>query len=82
MVFTNSSSSGVSTCQVSVHRRSSAFSSQRQYARRLLRWPHLFDSCRQGRFQKEQRVLFLHTGGAPALFAYDDVMLGRRQVVP
>ena len=32
---------------------------------------------RQGRFKANERLLFLHTGGAPSLFAYKDVLLGR-----
>lgn len=32
----------------------------------------LIDLCRQGRFTKGQNVVFLHTGGAAALFAYED----------
>ena len=30
----------------------------------------LMDLVRQGRFDRETRILFLHTGGMPALFAY------------
>jgi D-cysteine desulfhydrase len=30
----------------------------------------LMDLVRQGRFDRETRILFLHTGGTPALFAY------------
>jgi 1-aminocyclopropane-1-carboxylate deaminase/D-cysteine desulfhydrase-like pyridoxal-dependent ACC family enzyme len=32
---------------------------------------------RSGRFGAGERVVFLHTGGAPALYAYQDVVLGR-----
>lgn len=32
----------------------------------------LIDHVRKGRFKKGQKVLFLHTGGSPALFAYLD----------
>jgi D-cysteine desulfhydrase len=32
---------------------------------------------RSGRFAAGERVLFLHTGGAPALYAYQDVVLGK-----
>jgi D-cysteine desulfhydrase len=31
---------------------------------------------RQGVFAKGQKVLFVHTGGAPALYAYQGVLLG------
>ena len=31
----------------------------------------LIDLCRQGFFSKDQNVVFLHTGGAAALFAYE-----------
>ncbi len=33
----------------------------------------LIDLVRQGELAKDEKVLFLHTGGAPALFAYTDV---------
>ena len=32
----------------------------------------LIDLIRKGHFKKGQNVLFLHTGGAPALYAYLD----------
>lgn len=35
----------------------------------------LLGLVRAGRFTPEQRVLFVHTGGAPALYAYQDVVL-------
>ncbi len=34
----------------------------------------LIDYCRKGRFKKGERVVFLHTGGAAALFGYDAVL--------
>lgn len=34
----------------------------------------LLEHLRQGRFSKEQSVVFIHTGGLPALFAYPDLM--------
>jgi L-cysteate sulfo-lyase len=34
----------------------------------------LIDMVRQGRFKKGQNVVFIHTGGVPAIFAYDDIM--------
>ena len=37
----------------------------------------LIGMVREGRFAEGDRVLFLHTGGAPALYAYQDVVLGR-----
>jgi D-cysteine desulfhydrase len=37
----------------------------------------LIGLIRAGRFAPNERVLFLHTGGAPALYAYEDVVLGR-----
>lgn len=30
----------------------------------------LIDLIRQGKFQKDEAVLFIHTGGSPALYAY------------
>jgi D-cysteine desulfhydrase len=36
----------------------------------------LFALVRGGAFEKGQHVLFLHTGGAPALYAYQQVLLG------
>lgn len=35
----------------------------------------LIDLVRRGHFQPTDRVLFLHTGGSPALYAYTDVLL-------
>jgi D-cysteine desulfhydrase len=35
----------------------------------------LLDLVRQGRFRQGENVLFLHTGGAPALFAYPEAVL-------
>lgn len=32
---------------------------------------------RSGEIGKDENVMFLHTGGAPSLFAYEDVLLGR-----
>lgn len=32
----------------------------------------LIDQVRQGRFGKEEQIVFVHTGGTPALFAYAD----------
>ena len=32
------------------------------------------DYCRKGRFKKGERVVFLHTGGAAALFGYDAIL--------
>lgn len=36
----------------------------------------LLAGIREGRFRKGERVLFLHTGGAPSLFAYQDDLEG------
>lgn len=36
----------------------------------------LIDLVRQGYFRSEDRVLFVHTGGSPALYAYTSVVLG------
>lgn len=36
----------------------------------------LFGLIRRGVFTKGQNVLFLHTGGSPALYAYQNVLLG------
>nr|WP_253725843.1 D-cysteine desulfhydrase [Brevibacillus borstelensis] len=38
----------------------------------------LIGLIRKGAFRKEDRVLFLHTGGAPALYTYADVFLAER----
>lgn len=35
----------------------------------------LIDLVRKGYFQKKERVLFVHTGGSPALYAYQDVIV-------
>jgi D-cysteine desulfhydrase len=34
----------------------------------------LIDIIRTGQFGKDAKVLFWHTGGAPALFAYADAL--------
>lgn len=34
----------------------------------------LIDHIRQNRFEKDQKVVFVHTGGTPALFAYNEVL--------
>jgi len=34
----------------------------------------LMDLVRQGRWRDDQAVVFWHTGGQPALFAYADVL--------
>jgi D-cysteine desulfhydrase len=31
---------------------------------------------RRGAFKRGERVLFVHTGGSPALYAYQDVLRG------
>ncbi len=36
----------------------------------------LLDLIQKGYFKKGEKVLFLHTGGAPGLYAYQDVILG------
>jgi D-cysteine desulfhydrase len=36
----------------------------------------LLDLVKQGRFKKGENVLFLHTGGSPALYAYQGILLG------
>ena len=35
----------------------------------------LIDLIRKGVYKKGEKVLFVHTGGSPALYAYTDVML-------
>jgi len=42
----------------------------------------LIDLSRKGVFRRDERVLFLHTGGAPSLSAYEDVLMGRVPVAP
>jgi D-cysteine desulfhydrase len=36
----------------------------------------LIGMSREGAFARGERVLFLHTGGAPALHAYEALLLG------
>lgn len=36
----------------------------------------LLDLIRKGHFKRGEKVLFLHTGGSPGLYAYQDVILG------
>ena len=40
----------------------------------------LIDLSRQGYFKKSEKVLFLHTGGSPALYAYMKSILGEEAV--
>lgn len=35
----------------------------------------MIDLVRKGQFSKDQNVLFLHTGGSPALYAYQDILM-------
>jgi D-cysteine desulfhydrase len=35
----------------------------------------LLDLIHKGHFKKGEKVLFLHTGGSPGLYAYEDVIL-------
>jgi 1-aminocyclopropane-1-carboxylate deaminase/D-cysteine desulfhydrase-like pyridoxal-dependent ACC family enzyme len=37
----------------------------------------MIDLIRRGEIGAKERVLFLHTGGATALNAYEDILLGR-----
>jgi len=36
----------------------------------------LIDHIRQGKFSADQKVVFVHTGGTPALFAYNEEIMG------
>jgi D-cysteine desulfhydrase len=40
----------------------------------------LIGLIRQGRFRKGEHVLFVHTGGSPALYVYQDVLTGRSDI--
>ena len=40
----------------------------------------LIDDARQGRLEPGRPVVFIHTGGTPALFAYRDAMVAAAQV--
>jgi D-cysteine desulfhydrase family pyridoxal phosphate-dependent enzyme len=42
----------------------------------------LIDQVRKGKFQTSDNVIFLHTGGAPALFAYEDELLAWQAAAP
>jgi D-cysteine desulfhydrase len=42
----------------------------------------LIGLARTGFFKPEEKVLFLHTGGLPSLFAYEPVVLGTTAVAP
>jgi 1-aminocyclopropane-1-carboxylate deaminase/D-cysteine desulfhydrase-like pyridoxal-dependent ACC family enzyme len=35
----------------------------------------LIDLVRAGRFARDQTIVFVHTGGTPALFAYPDALI-------
>uniref|UniRef100_UPI0026254038 D-cysteine desulfhydrase n=1 Tax=Fusobacterium sp. TaxID=68766 RepID=UPI0026254038 len=41
----------------------------------------LVGMIREGKFKKEDNVLFLHTGGSPALYAYTNVMLKNKEEI-
>jgi D-cysteine desulfhydrase len=36
----------------------------------------MIDLVRRGHFKKEENILFVHTGGSPALYAYTEVLMG------
>ncbi len=40
----------------------------------------LIDLSRQGYFRKDENILFVHTGGSPGLYAYQQSILGLREV--
>ncbi|MCZ6680096.1 MAG: pyridoxal-phosphate dependent enzyme [Candidatus Poribacteria bacterium] len=40
----------------------------------------MIDHCRQGQFTADQTIVFVHTGGTPALFAYGDEILETARV--
>jgi len=40
----------------------------------------LIDLSRKGYFHKNEKILFLHTGGSPALYAYMKSILGEEKV--
>jgi L-cysteate sulfo-lyase len=42
----------------------------------------LIDMVRTGRFKPKDRVLFWHTGGVPALFAYREIFEGAASAQP
>ncbi|HDL17783.1 MAG TPA: D-cysteine desulfhydrase [Bacteroidetes bacterium] len=42
----------------------------------------LIDLVRKGYFKRGENVLFLHTGGSPALYAYESVLLAGEKVFP
>jgi len=42
----------------------------------------LIGMARSGELRAGERVLFIHTGGVPSLFAYQDVVLGQAEVAP
>jgi D-cysteine desulfhydrase len=42
----------------------------------------LIGLARAGDLRAGERVLFIHTGGVPSLFAYQRVLLGQEDVAP
>jgi D-cysteine desulfhydrase len=42
----------------------------------------LIGLARQGYFAPDERVLFLHTGGLPSLWAYEEAVLGEVDMAP
>ncbi len=41
----------------------------------------LMDLVRKGHFRKDENLLFIHTGGTPALYVYDDYILSQEGVL-
>ncbi|MBT3602405.1 MAG: pyridoxal-phosphate dependent enzyme, partial [Candidatus Latescibacteria bacterium] len=39
----------------------------------------MIEHIRKGKYTKDQTVLFVHTGGTPALFAYADELLNKTE---
>jgi D-cysteine desulfhydrase len=42
----------------------------------------LIGLARQGHFAPDERVLFLHTGGLPSLWAYEEAVMGEVDMAP
>ena len=42
----------------------------------------LIGLARDGELRAGERVLFIHTGGMPSVFAYERVLLGQQDVAP
>jgi len=56
--------------------KQTTFANRVNWAKSYLGKAGLIDLCRKGHFKKGENVVFLHTGGAVALYGYTDAFNG------